>query len=462
MSHRPSSHRPKSYRISSEQKLFLLVLLSAVPVILLLITVFNNTQMSLVSKLLLIGFCALWLVLVAASVKEKFVYHLRTISNLVEAIRTEDYSLRSSRVREPGELAELYQQINALTSQLKELKQDEFELSHLLERIVNQIDVAIVACDVDSKIRLANRLAAKLLMSDEQQLIGQTLEQVGLQALMSDQGSSLIDHDFPGASGRWQIIAQSYRYRGKPGKIVFITDLKQVLNEEEINAWQRLIRVIAHEVNNSLTPISSICQTLESQLSKPIEQRNEENIKQGLGVIEGRAKDLRDFISVYARIAKLPEPQKMYFSVLDLLNKLQRIFSDYGVDLNDGGANRSVVIDVNNADFKLFGDPVHMEQVLINLIKNALEASTEHSEPVQVSVKKTIGLVEFTVIDSGNGISNPANLFVPFFTTKEKGAGIGLTLCRQIAAKHGGQLFLENRQGQRGAVATLQIPIIGE
>lgn len=442
------NQRPRPRRISSEQKLFLTVLLSAVPVIGLLVIIFVGIQPGFTFKLVLAGFCALWLISVAASIRETFVYHLRTLSNLIEAIRTEDYSMRSSRMRDPGELAELYQQINTLTNQLKRVREDEFELSNLLERIINQINVAIVACDNEGTVRLVNRLAKKLLEESSQAITGKNISDTALAAILSEDGSKLIDFDFPGASGRWQINQQQYRHHGKPGKIIFITDLKQVLSEEEVNAWQRLIRVIAHEVNNSLTPISSICQTLDSYLSQMDKTKNTENLREGLGVIEDRAKGLRDFISVYARIAKLPEPYKVSFSVNNLLQKIHHFFVSELVEVAE-----------DDTDIALFGDPVHIEQILINLIKNALEASTKSNQPVKVSCRKQGSVVEFLVVDSGTGISNPANLFVPFYTTKDKGAGIGLTLARQMAAKHAGQLILENRSDGKGAIAKLQIPL---
>ncbi|PCI76728.1 MAG: PAS domain-containing sensor histidine kinase [SAR86 cluster bacterium] len=428
--------------------MFFSVLFSAIPVIILLFLVFLNDDLSLYSKVGIAGFCFVWLLAVAASVREKFVFHVRTLSNLIEAIRTEDYSMRGSRIRDPGELAELYQQINTLTTQLKEVREEEFELSNLLERIVNQINVAIVACDNEGNIRLANRLAKKLLDKPSEKLVDKKLQDTVLQGLLSEDGSQLIDFEFPGATGRWQVNQQQYRHHGKPGKIIFITDLKQVLSEEEISAWQRLIRVIAHEVNNSLTPIISICQTLGDHLDMLESTPESADSKEGLAVIEERAKGLRDFISVYARIAKLPEPQKINFSVFELLQKVKRFFVNESVEILD-----------SSADFKMFGDPVHLEQVLINLIKNALEASGSDAYPVEISCQSKGGLVEFVVTDSGKGISNPANLFVPFYTTKDKGAGIGLTLSRQIAAKHGGQLLLENRAEGSGAVARLQIPI---
>ncbi len=445
--HHNRNQKPSARRFSAEQKLFFSVLINAIPVVILLVLVFLNDDLSLTAKLGIAGFCLVWLLAVAASIREKFVYHIRTLSNLVEAIRTQDYSMRGSRVRDPGELAELYQQINSLTTQLKDVREGEFELSNLLERIVNQINVAIVACDSDGNIRLANRLARKLLDTPAEKLVDKKLQDTVLQELLSDEGSQLIDFEFPGATGRWQVNQQQYRHHGKPGKIIFITDLKQVLSEEEISAWQRLIRVIAHEVNNSLTPISSICQTLNSQLDKLEPSPDSADLKEGLDVIEERAKGLRDFISVYARIAKLPEPQKINFSVFELLQKVKRFFVNEAVEISDRGA-----------DFKMFGDPVHLEQVLINLIKNAIEACDVDASPVEISCQRKGSLIEFVVVDTGKGISNPANLFVPFYSTKEKGAGIGLTLSRQIAAKHGGQLLLENRSDGLGAIARLQIP----
>lgn len=354
--------------------------------------------------------------------------------------------MRSSRVREPGELAELYQQIDSLTNQLRSVKQQELESEKLLERIVNQINVAIIACDAEDTIRLVNRLACQLLDAKPEQLIGESFTDTALSEVAYEEGSKLIDHDFPGSAGRWQINVQSYRYQGRPGKIIFITDLKQVLSEEEISAWQRLIRVIAHEVNNSLTPISSICQTLEAHLDK-LPNLQGGDLKQGLEVIEERAKGLRDFISVYARIAKLPDPHKISFDVKDLLRKVQRYFADQPVSINE-----------TESDLSLFGDPVLLEQALINLVKNAVEANGNAESAVEISCARKTGVIEFTILDNGSGISNPANLFIPFYTTKEKGAGIGLALSRQIAAKHGGQIILENRTDAKGAIARLQIP----
>ena len=447
-----TSNKPPSHTIATDWRIFFVVLTSAIPTLGLIAYVIFSEQLSLMVSLLLIVFCVVWVLAVASNVREKLIHHIRTMSNLIEAIRAEDYSLKGSRAREPGELAELYQQINALNSKLKTARQNETELQNLLETVVNQINVAIIACDSDGYISLANRLACKLLNKKAEFLLNvaltdTALKELPLSSLPNDSQTKLIEHKFPGADGRWQIHQSYYRHQGKPGRILFITDLKQVLSEEEITAWQRLIRVIGHEVNNSLTPITSICQTLEKILSLPSEQRDDKDIRDGLNVIAERAGGLKDFISVYARIARLPEPQKEVFPVSQLLTKLQKFF-----------ANQPVVFNAASK-ISLFGDPVHLEQLLINLIKNAVEASQNTNTPVTVSVQNDVEQCRFVIEDAGLGISNIANIFVPFYTTKPQGAGIGLTLCRQIAAKHNGQVSLENRDDSTGAVATLTLPM---
>ena len=451
MPSRPAN-KPRTSAIATDWRIFLVVLTSIIPALGLLSYLILSDQLNTTIAVALLVFCLLWVLIVASSVREKVIHHIRTMSNLIEAIRAEDYSLKSSRTREPGEIAELYQQINALNSKLKTARQSETELQNLLETVVNQINVAIIACDSDGYISLANRLACKLLNKKAEFLINVALSDTALNEIPLDKfdkntNSQLLEHRFPGAEGRWQIHQSYYRHQGKPGRILFITDLKQVLSEEEISAWQRLIRVIGHEVNNSLTPITSICQTLEKLLSLPVEQRSEEDIKDGLNVITERAKGLKEFISVYARIARLPEPQKEMVEVPSLIARLKKFFASQPVTFS------------NPPTIKLFGDPVHLEQVLINLIKNAVEASQESKEPVAVNVEVTEDECRFVIVDNGVGISNIANLFVPFYTTKPQGAGIGLTLCRQIAAKHNGQVSLENRQDKQGAIAVLTLPL---
>jgi two-component system, NtrC family, nitrogen regulation sensor histidine kinase NtrY len=365
----------------------------------------------------------------------------------MESIRKSDYSMRGARAREPGELAELYSQVNALTDSLKESRQSEQELLAILEKVVSQINVAIIVCDSRDRIRLVNRLATVLLKSSAEDLIGVDFAGTVLAQVPLTAEPKLLDFRFPGAEGRWQVSQHEYRHQGRPSRIVFIADLKQALSDEEIAAWQRLIRVISHEVNNSLTPITSLCQTLTTILDRPDSANYAEDIRKSLGVIAERATGLKEFIGIYARLARLPEPQKVPFPAADLATRLRGFFAGKPLDI------------APFPDVTLFGDPVHLEQALINLVKNGLEANPADAPPIQLSCHVGEGLCEFRIVDRGPGISNPQNLFVPFYTTKREGAGVGLVLCRQIAARHHGHVSLANRTDGAGAMARLVLPL---
>lgn len=390
----------------------------------------------------------IWSLMVALGVRGEVLHHIRTLNNLIDAAGTRDYSVKGAGAREPGELAALYRQLNSLQDILKTGRQSEQELLHVLEKVVDHIDVAIIVCDSHDRIRLVNALTTTLLKSSAEALIGLEFARSPLAGLPLAAEPRLLDYRFPGGESRWQVSQQYYRHQGQPSRLIFITDLKQVLVEQETAAWQRLIRVISHEVNNSLTPITSLCQTLVGILDNPAGELYANDVRDGLGVIGQRAKGLKEFISVYAQVARLPEPQKMLFPAAELLEKVQGIFTRDMLEVEE-----------TIADVRLFGDPIHLEQALINLIKNALEANITGTVPVKLSCSVRGDYCEFEILDEGAGVSNPGNLFVPFYTTKREGGGIGLVLCRQIAAKHFGQVTLDNRPAGRGAVARLILPL---
>lgn len=434
--------------MATDLRLFLWVLSSVIPVLALLAWTFVYSDLHRPAQITIGALVLAWILIVAGAVRGELLRHVRTLSNLVEAIRTQDYSMKGARARESGEMAELYQQVNALTESLKTSRQSEQELLSVLEKVVSQINVAIIVCDARNKIRLVNQLAVALLKTPAEKLVGTDFAATVLAELPASDQPKLVDFRFPGAEGRWQVSQQSYRHQGIASRIVFVADLKQVLSEEEIAAWQRLIRVISHEVNNSLTPITSLCQTLTNILDKPDSETKAGDVREGLSVIAERAAGLKEFISVYARLARLPEPHKILFPVGELISKVRGIFAGKALAISPF------------SDIQLFGDPVHLEQALINLIKNALEANPAAAPAAELSLQTGDGFCEFHVIDNGPGISNPENLFVPFYTTKSEGAGIGLVLCRQIAAKHHGHVSLANRSdGAPGAVAKLVLPL---
>lgn len=445
-----------NFKLSTDLRLYLMALLIAVPSLFLLIYFLSTSDEPFTSKLIISGLLLIWIGALANSIRQKFKYHMRTLSTLVEAIRTEEYSFRSSRAQESGDVGELHQQLNTLTDQLQGRQQKQEELHSLLEKIINQIDVAIIAYDDKHCIQLANPMAKKLLSHRDQArdtdnpnpLIGKIFTDTLFAQLPFSDQPTLVNFNFPYTDGRWQLIQQNYRHQGRPGKLLFITDLKQVLGAEEIKAWQRLIRVIAHEVNNSLTPISSISQSLQVKLAQIKALEQQPTIVQGLDVIRERANDLKKFIAEYAKISQLPEPNKIEFTIQPLLEKLQQLFFQ-----------SNLTIEQPTTEIRLYADPVLIEQLLINLIKNAIEASTKDNGAVNLNCIQSEHHVKIMIEDEGQGISNPDNLFVPFYTTKRHGSGIGLALCRQITQAHQGTLTLENRDNHKGAIATLKLPL---
>lgn len=389
-----------------------------------------------------------WTGFVAWLVRKRLAKHFRTLGNMVESTRVQDYSVRAVHAREPGPLGELYRQVNALIADLDDRRSTEEELLGILRKVVDQIGVAILVFDAAERLRLVNPLGFKLLGLAAKSEHGIAYADTPFAHMELSAEPGLFDCRFAGGDGRWQISSQSYRQRGRPARIVFVADVGQVLADEEIRVWQRLIRVVSHEVNNSLAPIASLCQTLDGILARASEQAHVPVVRDGLALIAERASGLKDFISVYARIARLPEAKKTLFPVGRLVRRVMGMFAA------DGAGIMGEI-----PDLEIFGDEVHLEQVLINLLRNAVQATGGAAGMVTLSVRVHGDSCEFEIADRGPGIANPGNLFVPFYTTKPDGAGIGLVLCRNILAKHAGKVTLTNRDDGHGAVARVALPL---
>jgi signal transduction histidine kinase len=265
-----------------------------------------------------------------------------------------------------------------------------------------------------------------------------------------------MELNFPGGSGRWGLRRGSFRQGGLPHHLVVLSDLSRTLRDEERKAWQRLIRVLGHELNNSLAPIQSVAQGLESGLvtaSKSAELQSEssaailDDLRQGLGIIRSRTEALARFMAAYSHLARLPQPKLLPVNVPEWINRTVKLETRVKVRVMEGP---KVVISA---------DADQLEQLLINLVRNAADATLETEGGVQVAWSRQGSQLEVRVLDEGLGLPNTANLFVPFFTTKPGGSGIGLVLSRQIAEAHGGELALANRSDKRGCEARLRLPI---
>jgi signal transduction histidine kinase len=214
-----------------------------------------------------------------------------------------------------------------------------------------------------------------------------------------------------------------------------------------LKAWQRIVRVLGHELNNSLTPIKSIAGSLESLLAKePLPEDWRDDTRRGLSVIASRSESLNRFMSSYARLAKLPRPDLAAVDLGPLVERCAKLETRLAVQIAPGPP---IIIDV---------DRDQIEQVLINLIRNGVDASLETGGGVTVGWERKASTIEIWVRDGGPGLSNTANLFVPFFTTKPGGSGIGLVLCRQVIEGHGGSLTLKNVADGPGCEALVVLP----
>lgn len=442
---------------SFESQLVHLSLFASVPSFILLIAVMFFADISIFLILLTLLLGGVSIVYCHTQIHQKSDHQFRNLSNLLDAMIHEDYTLRARPSLGDVALNELVDSINMLSSRLNKQRIESIESQLLLNTIINHIDVAIIALNANSEPVLINPTAEKLLHISESTLQHSSLKQLEqlkqLGQLVSGQ-SMVMPLVFGNQQGKFNVHVEEFREAGKPHKLLFITDVRTILRSEERGAWQSLVRVISHEINNSLAPISSISQTLKRTLMR--EQNVEsckENLLEGFSIIAQRATNLGDFVNSYKKIARLPEPQKKLTSIASLVNKVIPLYQ------NPLSQNSRIKVS-STKDVELFIDPIQFEQVLINLIKNAVESmqSIDSTGEVNLSWQVTNNQFMLTISDEGTGISNIDNLFVPFYTTKKQGSGIGLVLCRQVLEVHNGQLSLSNREDKNGCLAVIELP----
>jgi signal transduction histidine kinase len=383
----------------------------------------------------------------AVILRDEVVRALQTVENVVSAVREGDYAFRGRRAHGKDALSGAMREINALGSALREQRLGAMEASALLDQVMASIDVAVFAFDGDRRLRLANRAATRFL--GESAPLGATAGSLGLAALLDGESPRTVEGAFEVGSGPWELRAATFRLRGLPHQLVVLSDLKRARREEERGAWQRLVRVLGHELNNSLAPIQLIAALMHDTASRPPCDRAadwEDDLRSGLAVIARRAEALGRFTGAYAKLARLPRPRRAPFDVATWIQRIASLETRVAVRVVDG-PRATVAADVDQLD-----------QALINLVKNAAEAALETQGGVEVTWRQEGSSdLEVIVADEGPGIASTENLFVPFFTTKTNGTGIGLVLSRQIAEAHDGSLVLESKTGG-GCVATLRIP----
>jgi two-component system nitrogen regulation sensor histidine kinase NtrY len=386
-----------------------------------------------------------WWGLLATSIGERVVRPLQTISNLLAALREGDYSIRARGARTDDALGLALFEINALADVLRGQRLGALEATALLRRVIAEVDVAIFTFDEDRRLRLVNRAGERFLGLPAARVLRSGAAELGLAQCLEGEVPRTVDLPIAGRLGRWEIRRSAFRQDGRPHQLVVLADLSRALREEERQAWQRLIRVLGHEINNSLAPIRSIANSLAAALEHP-PGNDSDDFRRGLAVIAARSEALSRFMASYARLARLPRPT---LAPVDLAALARRVA---------GLETRLPVAIRSQSPLSVAADADQLEQLLINLVSNAVDAALETGGGVSVAWGRADHAVELTVEDEGPGLSETANLFVPFYTTKSGGSGIGLVLSRQIAEAHGGTLSLENRRGARGCVARLVLP----
>jgi nitrogen fixation/metabolism regulation signal transduction histidine kinase len=395
----------------------------------------------------------LWFLLTLALL-EQIVRPLQTLANVVSALREEDYSFRAREANPNDALGELSLEINTLADILTEQRIQTIEATALLRRVVDEIDVPLFTFDPEQLLRLVNAAGERLLQQPSARLLGRSANELGLDVCFETRNLSLVELPYSTPNARWMVRKRSFRQNGVPHTLIVLSDVSRALREEERSAWQRLIRVLGHELNNSLAPIMSIAGSLSSRLPQlDLPEQTKSDFQRGLDIIETRTAALHRFMQSYRRLATMPSPKMQGVELRPLAERVAVLETRLPVHIDRGP---EVVLNI---------DPDLIEQMLINLIRNAVDSALEQSQSAADAEPEVVlrwlehtGGVSLIVEDNGIGLLNPSNAFVPFYTTKQGGSGIGLVLSQQIAEAHGGSIELANRKDTRGCIVTVELP----
>jgi len=396
--------------------------------------------------------------LLALALQEQTTRPLQTLANVIGSLREEDYSFRARNAAPDDALGELSLEVNALADMLANEKVRTIEATALLQRVVDEIDAPLFAFDPASNLRLVNPAGEHLLRQTKTRVLGRNVKELSLHQCLTAENESVVELNVDGSQARWLLRRSSFRQNGVPHTLVVLSDVSRALREEERRAWQRLIRVLGHELSNSLAPIKSIAGSLSSRVSgTQMDAEVRSDLQRGLEIIEARSASLHRFLEAYRKLAQMPAPALREVALEPLIARAAALETRIKVSVQPGPG---VVFQA---------DPDQLEQMLINLIRNAADAVLESSsvsgvkhpiEPGKVTVRWSAESLDVTLAieDDGPGLSNPSNVFTPFYTTKPHGSGVGLVLSRQIAEAHGGSIEISNRPDRRGCMVKVVLP----
>ncbi len=432
---------------SAVRRAWFYCLLLALPTLIFTGILLYQQKMTAAPGILVVCCLLIYLLFVAATMIESLVRPLQTLSNVVASLREGDYSFRARGAGSQDALGELAAEINALADLLQRQRVRSLEATALLARILEVMHSPLFAFDREDVLQLVNEAGVQLLGFTHARAFGRTARELGLEALLAAPDQSI--HSFGSKPNRWLLRKAAFRQDGAPHTLLLLADVSQPLREEEQAAWKRLIRVLGHELSNSLAPIKSIAGSLLARADQiQADADTVRDFRRGLGVVESRADSLHRFVQSYRILAQLPPPHFKMVQIAPIIERVALLEQRVTVELDPGPAAT------------LQADSDQLEQMLINLLTNAVDASLANgSKPVHLGWQVAETDVEIAIEDCGLGIANSENLFVPFYTTKPTGSGVGLALAQQIARAHGGEIRLVNREEGEGARATVRLPL---
>ncbi len=365
-------------------------------------------------------------------VRQQTIAAFRRTSVQLEAMQNQDYSLQAKAVFQKGIAAQLQLQLQQLSEQLQQRKSYFDEQQFLLYRLIDQLNTPILVFDHKQQLSYANNEFSQLFGRPWQSMRHATAESLGLSALPH---WNFVNKE---KAKQWQIRQSRFLDQGQRHQLLVFINIQAALRETQLQAWQQLIRVLSHEIRNSLTPVLSLSEHLQQKLPPGRDQ-------DALALIRERSQHLQDFVSRYAELNKELRIQHQQINAGQLFHSLQLLF-------------QQCQLQACGTELVFKSDQMLLQQVLINLIKNAIEAGSP-AGTVQLNFIQKNHNLEIQLLDQGSGLSNQQDLFVPFYSTKPQGQGIGLALCRQIIEQLGGELNLTNRtDGITGSCATLSLP----
>lgn len=391
---------------------------------------------SIICGLLLVGIC----------------YHLyriqmrqtETMGRLVECMKQNDLGQRVCAPFADPQMQKLADDLSLALKNLRTRILDEEVKHQYYEMLLNKVDTAVLVADRDNRIEWMNKAARELwghcaFLPEEIS----TAVQENRQVAHLQKGNATFD---------LSLSVTHIQLQGRTCRLISLKNIHGALEYKEMEAWQKLIRVLTHEIMNSITPIISLADTLnERSQEHPDDARTRTYVQQGLQVIYRRGKGLLEFVENYRKLTRISAPVKAEISVKEFFNDLQRLYPD-----------PEFHFEYPSSPLKWLADRTQMEQVFINLLKNAREACTHRTHPdIRVRVEAHAQELVFEIRDNGEGMLPEVTerIFVPFFTTKSNGSGIGLTLCKQIVSLHGGQISVQSTAG-KGSCFRLSFPAV--